>query len=66
LTPYGGDMTRLEYEVSSTPATRKDKLREALGGAAWLKFQSRRALRRLANVLEGSQPSARAARVASG
>lgn len=66
LTPYGGDMTRLEYEVSSTPATRKDRLREALGGRAWLKFQSRRALRRLANVLEGGQATARAASAASG
>ena len=66
LTAYGGDMTRLEYEVSSTPATRVDRLREALGWGAWLKLQSRRALRRLAKVLEEGQPQARAAGVAAG
>jgi uncharacterized protein YndB with AHSA1/START domain len=66
LTPYGSDMTRLEYEVSSTPATTKDRLRETLGGRAWLKLQSRRAMRRLANVLESGQDRSRAARVASG
>jgi uncharacterized protein YndB with AHSA1/START domain len=66
LTAYGSDMTRLEYEVSSTPATRKDRLREALGGRTWLKLQSRRAMRRLADVLESGQNRSRAARVASG
>ena len=66
LTAYGNDMTRLEYEVSSTPATAKDRLREALGGRAWLRLQSRRAMRRLANVLESGQARTRAPRVASG
>jgi uncharacterized protein YndB with AHSA1/START domain len=57
LTPYGQDMTQVEYELSSTAATRADELRAALGGRAWLKLQSRRALRRLARVLEEGSPA---------
>jgi uncharacterized protein YndB with AHSA1/START domain len=66
LTPYGNDMTQLEYEASSTPATKGDELRAALGGRAWLKRQSHTALRRLAKVLEEGRPSPRAARAAAG
>jgi uncharacterized protein YndB with AHSA1/START domain len=66
LTPYGHEMTRLEYEFSSAPATKVDELREALGGRAWLRRQSRKALRRLAQVLEEGQPSSHAVRVAAG
>jgi uncharacterized protein YndB with AHSA1/START domain len=66
LTPHGQDMTQLEYEVSSTPGTRTDELRTALGGRAWLKLQSRKALRRLARVLEEGRPRTHATRVASG
>jgi uncharacterized protein YndB with AHSA1/START domain len=66
LTPYGQSMTRVEYEVSTTPARRSDDLRAVLGGRMWLKHQSRRALRRLAEVLERGQPSSHAVRVAAG
>ncbi len=66
LTPYGRDMTLVEYQVSSTPATRIDQLRDTLGGRAWLKLQSRRALRRLAEALEEGQSSAQPAGVAAG
>jgi uncharacterized protein YndB with AHSA1/START domain len=59
LTSHGRGMTELEYELSSTPATKVDRLREALGGRAWLKLQSRRALRRLARVIEEGRPGAR-------
>jgi uncharacterized protein YndB with AHSA1/START domain len=59
-------MTRLEYAFSTAPATRIDAAREALGGKAWLSFQSRRALRRLKHVLEQGDPSAHAVRVAAG
>jgi uncharacterized protein YndB with AHSA1/START domain len=65
LTPYGNDMTQLAYEASSTPATKGDELRAALGGRVWLKRQSRRALRRLAKVLEEGPPSRQAARAAA-
>jgi uncharacterized protein YndB with AHSA1/START domain len=66
LTPYGQDMTQLDYQVSSTPAKMTDRLRTALGGRTWLKLQSRKALRRLARVLEEGQPTTHAARVAAG
>jgi uncharacterized protein YndB with AHSA1/START domain len=66
LTLFGHDRTRVDYEVSTTPATITDRLREALGGRAWLRRQSRKALRRLAQVLEAGEPSAHAARVAAG
>jgi uncharacterized protein YndB with AHSA1/START domain len=66
LTQPARGMTEVEYEVSSTPATKVDQLRDLLGGRAWLKLQSRRALRRLAQVLEGSRPSTQPAGVAAG
>lgn len=65
LTPYGNDMTQLEYEGSGTPATKGDEFRAALS-RAWLKRQIRKALRRLAKVLEEGRPSAPAARAAAG
>jgi uncharacterized protein YndB with AHSA1/START domain len=66
LTDYGQDMTRLEYELSTTPATRTAELRLMLGGRTWLELQSRQALRRLARVLEEGQPRAHAVGVAPG
>jgi uncharacterized protein YndB with AHSA1/START domain len=66
LTPQGHDMTRVEYVFSTEPATRLDALKESLGGRAWVKRQSRRALRRLATLLEEGGASVRAARVAAG
>ena len=66
LTSSGQGMTRVEYEISTTPGAPTDRLREALGGRAWLAHQSRRALRRLAAVLEEGEPSSHAVRVAAG
>jgi uncharacterized protein YndB with AHSA1/START domain len=66
LTPYGHDMTRVEYRFSTAPANKVDELREALGGRLWLRRQSQRALRRLAGVLESGSSSAHAVRVAAG
>jgi uncharacterized protein YndB with AHSA1/START domain len=66
LTDHGQGMTRLEYEASSTPRTKADDLRAVLGGRAWLKHQTRRALRRLAARLEEEQPATAATRLAAG
>jgi uncharacterized protein YndB with AHSA1/START domain len=66
LTPFAQDMTRVEYELSSAPATRTAELRMVVGGRAWLRWQSRKALRRLASVLEEGRPRAHAAGVAPG
>ena len=65
LTDHGQDRTRLEYQASSTPKTRADDIRALLGGRAWLKHQSRKALRRLAAQLE-EEPAPAATRVAAG
>ena len=66
LTPYGQGMTEVEYELASTAATKADELRALLGGRTWLKLQSRKALRRLAQLLEEGEPAAHAAGVAPG
>jgi uncharacterized protein YndB with AHSA1/START domain len=66
LSPHDHEMTRVEYVFSTTPATRFDAAREALGGRAWISYQSRRALRRLKQLLEQGEPSAHAVRVAAG
>ena len=66
LTPHGHDMTKVEYTLSTEPATRFDALREALGCRSWAKRNSRKALRRLARVLEEGRASAHAVRVAAG
>jgi uncharacterized protein YndB with AHSA1/START domain len=66
LTPFGQDMTRIEYTVSTTAARRTAEFRLLLGGRLWLIWQSRRALRRLAEVLEEGSPRAHAAGVAPG
>jgi uncharacterized protein YndB with AHSA1/START domain len=66
LTPFANDMTRLEYELSTTPATRSAELRATFGGRTWLKLQSRKGLQRLAQVLEEGRPRTHAASVAAG
>jgi uncharacterized protein YndB with AHSA1/START domain len=66
LTDYAQGMTRLEYELASMPASRIDDLRTMLGGRAWLKRQTRKALRRLAARLEQKQPATSATRMAAG
>jgi uncharacterized protein YndB with AHSA1/START domain len=66
LTPYGHDMTKVEYTLSTEPATRLDALREALGCRSWVKRKSRKALRRLASLLEEGRARAHAVRAAAG
>jgi uncharacterized protein YndB with AHSA1/START domain len=66
LTPHGHDMTKVEYTISTTPATRLDSMREALGCRSSTKRKSRRALRRMASLLEEGRASAHAVRAAAG
>jgi uncharacterized protein YndB with AHSA1/START domain len=66
LTRTDHGMTKVEYEFESFPATRLDRLKEALGLRAWLRRNSAKALRRLARTLEHGEPSMHAARVAAG
>jgi uncharacterized protein YndB with AHSA1/START domain len=66
LVPADHDMTRVEYRFETTPASPADRLKEALGQRGWLKRGARRALGRLAHVLEEGEPSAHAVRPAAG
>jgi uncharacterized protein YndB with AHSA1/START domain len=66
LTPADHDMTRIEYRFETESDQPLDRLRETLGLRGWLRRAARRALGRLAHVLEEGEPSARAARPAAG
>jgi uncharacterized protein YndB with AHSA1/START domain len=66
LTRTDHGLTRVDYELESFPATRMDRLKEALGLRAWLRGNSEKALRRVARILEQGEPSTHAARVAAG
>jgi uncharacterized protein YndB with AHSA1/START domain len=66
LTPVDHGMTRVEYRFATEPGTSFDRLKESLGLRGWLRRAARRALGRLAHVLEEGQPSSHAARPAAG
>jgi uncharacterized protein YndB with AHSA1/START domain len=66
LTAADHDMTRVEYRFETEPGTSFDRVKEALGLRGWLRRAARRALSRLAHVLEEGEPSARAVRPAAG
>jgi hypothetical protein len=59
-------MTKVEYTVSTEPATVVDSLRESLGCRSSLKRKSRKALRRMASLLEDGTASTGAVRAAAG
>jgi uncharacterized protein YndB with AHSA1/START domain len=52
LSPGSGGSTRVEYTLETVPALPSDRLLEALGGAAWTRRQTRKAMRRLREILE--------------
>jgi uncharacterized protein YndB with AHSA1/START domain len=66
LTSVDHDMTRVEYTFELASGAASDRLKEALGLRGWLRRAARRALNRLAQVLEDGEPSARAVRPAAG
>jgi uncharacterized protein YndB with AHSA1/START domain len=66
LTPADHEMTRIEYRFETTPASPIDRLKESLGQRGWMRRAARRALARLAQVLEEGEPSAHAVRAAAG
>jgi uncharacterized protein YndB with AHSA1/START domain len=59
-------MTRVEYRFETDSANPVDRLKEALGMRGWLLRKSRRALARMARVLEEGTASAHAVRPAAG
>lgn len=66
LTTAGQGMTRIEYRFESSPSRPIDRIREAFGMRIWMKFQARRALHRLAGVIEQGRASAQPISSAAG
>ncbi len=52
LTPGPSGSTRVEYTIETVPRQPSDHLMEALGGAAWMRRNTRKAMRRLRTILE--------------
>jgi uncharacterized protein YndB with AHSA1/START domain len=52
LSPGSGGSTRVEYTLETVPELLSDRLLEALGGGAWTRRQTRKAMRRLREILE--------------
>lgn len=62
LSPGAAGTTRVEYTLESVPVMLSDRLMETLGGRAWFRRQSAKAMRRLRSILEegrgrGRRPS---------
>ena len=64
LSPGSGGSTRVEYTLETVPALLSDRLMEALGGGAWTRRQTRKAMRRLQAILEEGRGRGRRATVA--
>ena len=64
LQPGSGGSTRVEYTLETVPALLSDRLMEALGGGAWTRRQTRKAMRRLQAILEEGRGRGRRATVA--
>jgi uncharacterized protein YndB with AHSA1/START domain len=64
LSPGPGGSTRVEYTIETVPVMPSDHLMEALGGSAWLRRKTRKAIRRLRNILEEDRDRGRRATVA--
>jgi uncharacterized protein YndB with AHSA1/START domain len=59
LSPGAGGTTRVEFTLETEPALLSDRLLENLGGSAWMRRQSARALRRLRTILEDGRDRGR-------
>ena len=55
LQPASGGGTRVQYTYETEPRMPSDKLMEILGGRAWQKRKSQRALRRMRSILENDR-----------
>ena len=64
LTPGAGGTTRVEYTIETVPVMPSDRFMEALGGAASLRRNTRKAMRRLRTILEENRDRGRRATVA--
>jgi uncharacterized protein YndB with AHSA1/START domain len=66
LSPGPGGATRVEYTLETVPVMPSDHLMEALGGNAWLRRKTRKAMGRLRSILEEDRDRGRRATVAGG
>ena len=66
LSPAAGGSTRVQYTLQTMPATRSDRLLEALGARAWTRRKNARAMRRLRAILERGEERGQRVTVARG
>ena len=64
LSPGAGGTTRVEYTIETLPVMPSDRLLEALGGSAWMRRKTRKAMRRLRTILEEGRDRGRRATIA--
>jgi len=65
LSPAAGGTTKVQYTFETEPPLLSDRLMEALGGRAWTRRQSGKAMRRLRSILEEGRARGRRASVAA-
>ena len=66
LAPAAAGATRVRFTLQTIPATLTDRLMEGLGARGWLRRKNHRAMRRLRDILEGSEVRGRRVTVAGG
>jgi len=64
LSPAASGTTRVDFTLETDPVMPSDKLIEALGGRAWMRWQVGKALRRLRTILEEGRDRGRRASIA--
>jgi uncharacterized protein YndB with AHSA1/START domain len=64
LSPGAGGTTKVEYSLETAPVMLSDRLMETLGGRAWSRRKSAKALRRLRTILEEGRDRGRRVTVA--
>jgi uncharacterized protein YndB with AHSA1/START domain len=64
LSPGPGGSTKVEYTLETVPVMPSDRLMESLGGSAWTRRQTARAMERLRSILEEDRGRGRRASVA--
>jgi uncharacterized protein YndB with AHSA1/START domain len=64
LSPGAGGTTRVEYTLETLPVMPSDHLMERLGGGAWLRRKTKKAMGRLRSILEEDRDRGRRATVA--
>jgi uncharacterized protein YndB with AHSA1/START domain len=66
LAPAAAGATRVRFTLQTIPATLTDRLIEGLGARGWMRRKNHRAMRRLRDILEGSEVRGRRVTVAGG